>query len=152
MNIDKSKPVLVTGATGFVASWLVKKLLEEGITVHAAVRDPNNTNKIKFLDDLAANSPGEIKYFKSDYKWNISATPFTKGLSSFIYNTNCITNSSFELDNIYNLHEDTVKSLNVLYRRNTRESVQNEFSGNIIKELLEVKKKLIGRFKTHSVI
>ena len=30
MQIDKSKPVLVTGANGYVASWLVKKLLEEG--------------------------------------------------------------------------------------------------------------------------
>lgn len=35
-QIDKTKPLLVTGATGYVASWLVKKLLEEGITVHAA--------------------------------------------------------------------------------------------------------------------
>ncbi|MGQ1785158.1 MULTISPECIES: NAD-dependent epimerase/dehydratase family protein [unclassified Saccharicrinis] len=65
-TIDKSKPVMVTGATGYVAGWLVKKLLDEGITVHAAVRDPNYTEKLKFLDDLAANSKGEIKYFKSD--------------------------------------------------------------------------------------
>jgi len=35
MNIDKTTPVLVTGATGYVAGWLVKKLLEEGMTVHA---------------------------------------------------------------------------------------------------------------------
>lgn len=44
-TIDKSKPVLVTGANGYVASWLVKKLLDEGITVHAAVRDPSNDKK-----------------------------------------------------------------------------------------------------------
>lgn len=81
-----------------------------------------------------------VKYFTSDYKWNISATPFANGLSSFIYNTNCITNSTFELDNILNLHEDTIKCLNVLYRRNTRESVQDEFSGNIIKEAVKLLK------------
>ncbi len=40
-TIDKSKPVLVTGANGYVASWLVQRLLDEGLTVHAAVRDPN---------------------------------------------------------------------------------------------------------------
>ena len=27
-EIDKSKPVLVTGGTGYVASWIIKKLLE----------------------------------------------------------------------------------------------------------------------------
>ena len=81
-----------------------------------------------------------VKYFKSDYKWNISATPFANGLSSFIYNTNCTTNLSFELDNVFNLHENTIKSLSVLYRRNTRESVQDEFSGNIIKEGIKLLK------------
>ena len=40
LNINKNEPVMVTGATGFVASWLVKKLLDSGITVHAAVRSP----------------------------------------------------------------------------------------------------------------
>lgn len=66
VKIDKSKPVLVTGATGYVAGWLVKKLLDEGLTVHAAVREPENKKKVAFLDELAANATGEIKYFKSD--------------------------------------------------------------------------------------
>lgn len=61
-----SKKVLVTGATGYVAGWLVKKLLEEGHTVHAAVREPENKNKTQHLDKIAANTKGEIKYFKSD--------------------------------------------------------------------------------------
>mgnify|MGYP000589715377 CR=1 FL=1 len=65
-TIDKKKPVLVTGATGYVAGWLVKLLLEEGLTVHAAVRDPKNTEKLKYLDELAKNSKGKIRYFKSD--------------------------------------------------------------------------------------
>ncbi len=65
-TIDKTKPVLVTGATGYVAGWLVKKLLDEGITVHAAVRDPENKHKLKYLDELAEKSKGRIRYFKSD--------------------------------------------------------------------------------------
>jgi nucleoside-diphosphate-sugar epimerase len=65
-NIDQSKPVMVTGATGYVAGWLVKKLLEEGITVHAAVRNPDKEYKIAHLNKIAANSAGKIKYFKSD--------------------------------------------------------------------------------------
>lgn len=57
---------MVTGATGYVAGWLVKKLLEEGITVHAAVRNPNNEQKLAHLNAIAAQAPGSIKYFKSD--------------------------------------------------------------------------------------
>ncbi|MFY0674032.1 MAG: NAD-dependent epimerase/dehydratase family protein [Bacteroidia bacterium] len=66
MNIDKSKPVLVTGATGYVAGWLVKRLLEEGLAVHAAVRNPDKKEKVAHLDKLASELPGSIKYFKSD--------------------------------------------------------------------------------------
>lgn len=65
-TIDTKKPVLVTGATGYVAGWLVKRLLEEGLTVHAAVRDPENKEKLKYLDALAKAAKGNIKYFKSD--------------------------------------------------------------------------------------
>ncbi len=66
MQIDKSKPVLVTGATGYVAGWIVKRLLEDGITVHAAVRNPDSKAKLAHLDKLAVGSEGSIKYFKSD--------------------------------------------------------------------------------------
>ena len=60
MTIDKTKPVLVTGATGYVAGWLVKKLLENGITVHAAVRKPDNAKKLAHLNAIAEKSPGTI--------------------------------------------------------------------------------------------
>lgn len=37
----KSKgTVCVTGATGYVASWLIKRLLAEGYRVRGTVRDP----------------------------------------------------------------------------------------------------------------
>lgn len=65
-TIDKSKPVMISGATGYLAGWIVKKLLEEGITVHAPIRSPDNKKKTKHLDDLVAKSPGTIKYFKAD--------------------------------------------------------------------------------------
>jgi len=65
-KIDRSKPVLVTGATGYIAGWLIKKLLEEGLTVHAAVRDPDNGEKVKHLESIAAETSGRIRYFASD--------------------------------------------------------------------------------------
>jgi dihydroflavonol-4-reductase len=66
MTIDPQAPVMVTGATGYVAGRLVEKLLEKGHTVHAAVRDPENRKKLKYLDALAETSPGSIRYFKAD--------------------------------------------------------------------------------------
>ena len=65
-RIDKNKPVMVTGATGYVAGWIVKRLLEEGLTVHAPVRNPDNIDSLKYLNAIAAKSKGEIKYFKAD--------------------------------------------------------------------------------------
>ena len=66
MKINKSSPVLVTGATGYIAGWVVKNLLDKGITVHAPIRDISKTEKRVHLDKLAKNSTGEIKYFESD--------------------------------------------------------------------------------------
>ena len=65
-TIDKTAPVLVTGATGYVAGRLVEKLLTHGLTVHAAVRDPDNLEKLKHLNVLANKLHGSIRYFKSD--------------------------------------------------------------------------------------
>ena len=66
LNINKNEPVMVTGATGFVASWLVKKLMDNGITVHAAVRNPEDTIKLAHLKNLENSSSGKIIFFKSD--------------------------------------------------------------------------------------
>lgn len=66
MQIDTSAPVMVTGATGYVAGWVVKRLLEEGLIVHAPVRDPDNQEKLRYLNEIAASTPGTIRYFKAD--------------------------------------------------------------------------------------
>ncbi len=65
-HYDTSKPVLVTGATGYVAGWLVKRLLEEGFIVHAAVRDPSNADKVSHLKAMADTSKGTLKLFAAD--------------------------------------------------------------------------------------
>jgi len=85
-QIDKSKPVLVTGATGYVAGWIVKRLLEEGVTVHAAVRDPGNETKLEHLNQLAENSRGDIRYFKADLLTADSYAEAMKGCE-LVYHT-----------------------------------------------------------------
>ena len=66
IDIDTTRPVLVTGATGYVAGWIVKSLLDAGATVHAAVRDPQNANKVAHLKALAEAAPGTLTLFAGD--------------------------------------------------------------------------------------
>ena len=47
MQIDKTKPVLVTGGNGYIASWIVKYLLADGHDVHATVRDPAKVSELR---------------------------------------------------------------------------------------------------------
>ncbi|THU62072.1 hypothetical protein C4D60_Mb01t01310 [Musa balbisiana] len=50
-------PVVVTGASGYIGTWLVMKLLQKGYVVRATVRDPTNQKKIKPLVEL----PGSVE-------------------------------------------------------------------------------------------
>ena len=65
-KISSKAPVLVTGANGFVASWLVKRLVEEGLTVHATVRDISDQRKVSHLDTISKKGPGTVKLFEAD--------------------------------------------------------------------------------------
>jgi nucleoside-diphosphate-sugar epimerase len=64
--IDTAHPVAVTGANGYVASWIVQELLDAGCTVHATVRDPSNSRKVEHLQSLAATRPGTLRLFAAD--------------------------------------------------------------------------------------
>jgi nucleoside-diphosphate-sugar epimerase len=123
MNIDKTKPVLVTGATGYVAGWLVKKLLEEGITVHAAVRNPDKEEKIQHLNAIAEKSTGTIKYFKTDLLDNGSYAEAMQGCEVVFH-----TASPFAL-NVNDAQKDLVDpavkgTRNVLEEANKTSSVK----------------------------
>lgn len=65
-SINAQAPVLVTGAGGYVASWLVKDLLEAGHTVHGTVRDPAKPKGLEHLHALAQQHPGRLKLFAAD--------------------------------------------------------------------------------------
>lgn len=59
-------PVLVTGANGYVASWLVKRLLERGLDVHGTVRDPGDPARTGHLRAIARDCPGTLSLFRAD--------------------------------------------------------------------------------------
>lgn len=65
-DYSSNAPAMVTGATGYLAGWIIKRLLEQGKTVHAAIRDPSHVGKLVHLNTMAASLPGQIKYFKAD--------------------------------------------------------------------------------------
>ena len=64
--IDTTQPVLVTGGTGYVAGWVIARLLEHGLTVHATVRNAGNTDRLAYLQALADASEGSIRFFEAD--------------------------------------------------------------------------------------
>ena len=58
--------VLVTGASGYLGSWISKRFLHGGYRVLASVRDPENEEKCGHLCALAEDSPGELELFGAD--------------------------------------------------------------------------------------
>ncbi|GAU22587.1 hypothetical protein TSUD_93550 [Trifolium subterraneum] len=64
-NSCEGKVVCVTGASGYIASWLVKFLLQRGYTVRATVRDPSNPNKVDHLLKLDG-AKEKLELFKAD--------------------------------------------------------------------------------------
>ncbi|KAK8693361.1 hypothetical protein V6N13_070946 [Hibiscus sabdariffa] len=59
------KVVCVTGASGYIASWLVKLLLQRGYTVRATVRDPNDPKKTQHLLSLDG-AKERLRLFKAE--------------------------------------------------------------------------------------
>jgi len=57
---------VVTGATGFVASELVKQLLEKGYTVRGTVRSLHNESKVQHLERLGKTLPGQLTLHEAD--------------------------------------------------------------------------------------
>ncbi|CAI9087720.1 OLC1v1021865C1 [Oldenlandia corymbosa var. corymbosa] len=63
-GIESKNKACVIGGAGFLASFLVKLLLQKGYSVNATVRDPDNQEKIAHL--LALKSLGDLKIFRAD--------------------------------------------------------------------------------------
>lgn len=102
--IDKTKPVLVTGGSGYMASWIIKMLLEEGIDVNATVRDPSDIQKVEHLNTLAKESESQLKLFKSDLLDPGSFDEPVQGCELVIH-----TASPFFLTGIKNPEDELIK-------------------------------------------
>ncbi|KAG7977282.1 hypothetical protein I3843_05G024100 [Carya illinoinensis] len=65
MSSGVEKVVCVTGASGYIAPWLVKLLLQRGYTVNASVRNPNDPKKTEHLLMLDG-AKERLHLFKAD--------------------------------------------------------------------------------------
>lgn len=62
--MDKTKKVLVTGGSGYLASWIIKILLDNGVRVNTTVRDPRDHGKTAHLKMIDQNN--QLTLFKAD--------------------------------------------------------------------------------------
>lgn len=93
--------VLVTGASGYIAGWLVKYLLDAGHTVHATVRNPA---KATHLQKLATGSKGTLTLFKADLLTPGSFDDAMQGCTLVMH-----TASPFVLDGFTDAYEALVR-------------------------------------------
>ena len=63
--MDK-EPVLVTGGTGYVGSWIVKKLLDKGYPVRLAVRNKAKSARFQHLLHAASNDSSLLTIVEAD--------------------------------------------------------------------------------------
>lgn len=65
-ELESPKRILVTGGSGYIASWVVKYLLQAGHRVHATVRRKHDDVKTNHLMEIAGATSGELKLFEAN--------------------------------------------------------------------------------------
>ncbi len=102
--IDQKKPILVTGGSGYIASWIVRYLLEEGHQVRATIRDKKNTKKVQHLETINSETKGELELFEADLNVEGSFDQAIKGCELVIH-----TASPFVIGKVKNPLKDLIE-------------------------------------------
>ncbi|XXG82172.1 hypothetical protein AAC387_Pa10g0171 [Persea americana] len=91
--MEKKICVCVTGAAGYLGSWLVKKLLDKGYTVHATLRSLEDPSKVGLLKALP-HADTRLVLFRADIYEPEEFEPAIKGCefvfhvaTPFLHNT-----------------------------------------------------------------
>ena len=84
-NTNENEIVLVTGATGYLASHVVKQLLELGYKVRGTVRSLRDEKKTKPLRNLVANPKHVLELVEADLLNENSWLDAVKGCTYVIH-------------------------------------------------------------------
>ena len=84
-NHPKLGPVLVTGASGFIGSWVVKYLLEAGYVVHGAIPSMQEAYKVMHLTQLASKLKRSFILYEANLLNKESLASAIKGCSTVIH-------------------------------------------------------------------
>jgi dihydroflavonol-4-reductase len=108
-----STTVVVTGATGFLASHIIKRLLAQNFIVHGTVRSLANKSKYNFLQQFP-NASTNLKLFEADLLQDGSFDEVVKNASIVLH-----TASPYFLENVKDAQTQLVEpalhgTLNVL--------------------------------------
>lgn len=95
---------LVTGASGYIASWIVKYLLERGDEVHGTVRKISDTGKTGHLHATGKEYPGKLQLFEADLTNRESFRKAMEGCTKIVH-----TASPFFITNIRNPRKDLIE-------------------------------------------
>jgi len=123
-EINLNKPVLVTGGSGYMASWIIKLLLEKGLNVKATVRDKSNDGKVEHLLKMGKEYPGKFELFEADLMKNGSFEGAMTDCELVIHNA-----SPFKIWRIKEPQKELIDpalegTKNVLYTANKAQSVK----------------------------
>lgn len=123
-TIDPDAPVLVTGGSGYIASWIVRYLLEDGRRVRTTVRDPDKPKGLEHLHALDAQHPGRLTLHRADLLGQGSFTTAMDGCELVIH-----TASPFLMGTIRDAQRQLIRPAvegthNVLTSVNQTESVK----------------------------
>ena len=123
-EINLSKPILVTGGSGYIASWIIKFLLENGKDVKATVRDKSDEKKVGHLLKIGEKSSGKLELFEADLLQSGSFEDAMMDSELVIHNA-----SPFKLWGIKDPKNELINpalegTRNVLYTANKTKSVK----------------------------
>jgi nucleoside-diphosphate-sugar epimerase len=122
--LSSHPPFVVTGASGYLASWVIAELLGRGATVRGTVRDPDDVEKCRHLNDMGAALPGTLELWKADLVEPGSFDHVVRGASVVIH-----TASPFSMGKPRDAQAELIKpavegTRNVLNGVNAADSVQ----------------------------